>query len=84
MMFDVATAWDYAAQTETPAYWDVHSLSIQRFYNITCYAYGADPEYNSDLVGGDYLPADRAASCQDEYDQMSSSWDRLLDGYMIE
>ena len=83
MMFDVSTAWNYAAQTETPAYWDVHSLSIQRFYNIACYAYGADPVYNSDLVG-DYLPADRADGCQGEYEKIESSWDRLLEEYMIE
>ena len=81
MMIDVADWWGYNAD-DPPTYWDVHSLNIQRFYNIACYAYGADPEYNSDLVG-DYLPAERAETCERDYDQMSSSWDRLLDGYMI-
>lgn len=84
MMLDVADSWRYYAQGEAPAYWDVHSLSIQRFYNIACYAYGADPEYNAALVGDDYLPADRAQSCPYEYEQMSSSWDRLLEGYLVE
>ena len=84
MMLDVADWWDYASQEEAPYYWDVHSLSIQRFYNIACYAYGADPEYNRGLVDTEYLPADRAATCQREYEQMSSSWDRLLDGYLVE
>ena len=84
MMLDMADWWSYYAQDERPYYWDVHSLSIQRFYNIACYAYGADPEYNAGLVGGDYLPEDRADTCPAEYEQMSSSWDRLLEGYLVE
>ncbi len=84
MMLDVAQWWDYASQDETHYYWDVHSLSIQRFYNIACYAYGADPEYNAGMVGAWYLPEERAVTCPDEYEQMSSSWDRLLEGYLVE
>lgn len=57
---------------------------MQRFYNIACYAYGADPEYNDALVGGEYLPEYRAATCPQEYEQLSSSWDRLLEGYLVE
>ena len=84
MMLDMADWWSYSAQDEPPYYWDVHSLSIQRFYNIACYAYGADPEYNDALVGGEYLPEYRAATCPQEYEQLSSSWDRLLEGYLVE
>ena len=86
MMIDVADEWrqEWGEEEGPPAYHDNHSLSIERFYNIACYAYGADPEYNSDLVGGDYLPADRADGCQGEYEKIESSWDRLLEGYMIE
>ena len=86
MMIDVADEWrqEWDEEEGPPAYHDKHSLSIERFYNIACYAYGADPEYNSDLVGGDYLHPDRAKNCQYEYSQMLSSWDRLLEGYMIE
>ena len=84
MMLDVAQWWDYASQDEPHYYWDVHSLSIQRFYNIACYVYGSDPVYNADLVGAWYLPEERAETCPDEYKQMSSSWDRLLDGYLVE
>ena len=84
MMLDVAEWWSYMSEGEDPYYWDVHSLSIQRFYNIACYAYGADPEYNRGLIGPDYLPQDRAATCPAEYVQMSSSWDRLLEGYLVE
>ena len=85
MMIDVADEWrqEWGEEEGPPAYHDKHSLSIERFYNIACYAYGADPEYNRILVGGDYLHPERAKNCQYEYSQMSSSWDRLLEGYMI-
>ena len=86
MMIDVADWWrqDWGEEEGPPAYHGVHSLSIERFYNIACYAYGADPEYNSGLVGDDYLRAERADGCRDEYEKMASSWNRLLDGYRIE
>ena len=84
MMLDVADWWDYESQHGPSYYWDVHSLDEQRFYNIACYAYGSNPEYNRDLVGIDYLHPSRAKTCQDEYDQMSSSWDRLLEDYYVE
>ena len=84
MMLDAADFWDYRRmQNEQNNYAGVHSLDIQRFHNIACYAYGADSEYNIDLVG-EYLPEDRAIGCPDEYQKMSSSWDRLLEGYVIE
>lgn len=82
-MLDVAKSWEQMAQTEQPQYWNKHSLSIQRFYNSACYAYGADPVYNS-FLADEYLPPERAETCERDYDQMSSSWDRLLEGYMIE
>ena len=83
MMLDMAEWRDYVSGYREPHYWAVHSLNEQRFYNIACYAYGADPEYNRDLVRFDYLPQNRAKACPHEYEQMSSSWDRLLEGYLL-
>ena len=83
MMLDMADWWSYASEYTEPPHWDVHSLNEQRFYNLACYAYGADPEYNRGLLGLDYLPHSRAKTCQHEYERMSSSWDRLLDGYLV-
>ena len=40
----------------TPEYWDSHGLDAQRFYNVSCYAYGSDPQYNQDLRGLFYHP----------------------------
>ena len=60
------------------SYWGVHNLDIQRFYNISCYAYGADPEYNQDLIEDEWLPEDRALNCEYEYWQMDYAWNYLL------
>ena len=84
MMLDMAGWWDYMSQYREAPYWAVHSLNEQRFFNVACYVYGSDPEYNRDLLGFDYLPHSRAKTCPSEYERMSSSWDRLLDGYLVE
>lgn len=62
---------------DTP-YWDEHALDEQRFYNTVCLIYGSDPDAWDDLVGEDDLPEERAAQCPDEYQQISTSWNRLL------
>jgi len=62
-------------------YWDAHNLDIQRFYNISCYAYGQHPEYNQDLITDGYLPEERAQNCEYEYGLMANSWNTLLSKY---
>jgi len=64
-------------------YWDVHNLDIQRFYNISCYAYGQNPEYNQDLITEGWLPEERAENCANEYAVLEDSWNRILDPYYI-
>lgn len=50
-------------------YWDVHSLDIQRYYNINCLVYGSNPQAFADWQGSveDPLPYTRAYRCTDEY-----------------
>jgi len=59
-------------------WWDEHSLDAQRYYNILCWVYGADPAGNARLVQAGYLPAERAARCRDETQRLTSAWTRLL------
>jgi len=59
-------------------FWDVHNLDIQRFYNISCYAYGQHPEYNQDLIDDGWLPEERALNCEYEYAVLEDSWNRIL------
>jgi len=59
-------------------FWDEHSLSLQRFYNIACWTYGYDPVQGIGLIESGILPEDRAVKCPDEYKRLSKSWDYLL------
>src|SRR4051794_31332585 len=47
---------------------DVHSLAIQRSYNILCTAYGKDPKTFGDLADA-LLPRARKSDCANEYRQ---------------
>lgn len=78
---------------EDMAFWDEHSLDQQRFYNIVCMIYGSDPETYSNLIRQEskgflltsatgYLPKERADRCQDEYTDISRSWETLLNAYV--
>nr|AIF10639.1 hypothetical protein [uncultured marine thaumarchaeote KM3_46_G12] len=57
---------------------DTHSLNIQRFYNLACYAYGSNPDYSGNIVEYGLLPEHRAQNCEREYNQIVTAWDNLL------
>lgn len=57
---------------------DSHALDEQRFYNVMCWLYGAQPAAFADMVKDGQLPAERAEGCADEYRQILDSWDTLL------
>lgn len=57
---------------------DTHALDEQRFYNVMCWLYGAQPAAFTDMVKDGHLPAARAEGCADEYRQILTSWDTLL------
>ena len=61
-----------------PAFADEHSLDSQRYFNLVCWAYGADPGAGADLIEHWELPAERAGRCQAEYRRLDSAWSRLL------
>jgi hypothetical protein len=72
------------AEFEELAYWDEHSLSIQRFYDMACLVYGSDPDYYADWVEDEWLPQERAEQCPFEYEQESNSWNTLLQPFLQE
>lgn len=53
------------------AYWSVHGLPQQRFYNLLCLAYGADPVMFADVTNSmmekGFLPKRRADNCAYEF-----------------
>ncbi|AQT83198.1 hypothetical protein B1R94_29035 [Mycolicibacterium litorale] len=61
---------------------DVHSPNRTRMVNMVCWAYGADPDPLEDLVANGILPEQRAAGCDDEYQQLEHAWNTLLGPYL--
>ena len=57
---------------------DEHGTPAQRFYNLLCIAYGADPSLFADLVEKQYLPSKRAEGCADEYRQVAAAFNTLI------
>jgi hypothetical protein len=64
------------------AYSDEHGLPQQRFYNLLCMAYGANPEAFDGLVKQGHLPTDRAEGCEGEYEQVEYAVSTLLGPHM--
>ena len=60
------------------AFWDVHSLDLQRAYDTACLAYGYDSAFFADYVELGFLPLERAQGCEQEYTRTSEAWERLL------
>ena len=65
-------------EQEDLRFWDEHSFGKQRFYNILCVLFGADPEANKHLVPG-YLPVARAARCPEEFRRKKKGWTLMLE-----
>lgn len=85
MMRDVSYAWLWSDARSTeegyePAYWDTHSLDLQRHYTQLCLFYGADPEKRAELVEEFEMPGERAEGCAEEYALAADSWDVMLEG----
>jgi hypothetical protein len=76
-------AYSYNIDATVPSlkknpYADEHGLPAQRFYNVLCMAYGADPKLFGDLVEKGYLPNERAEGCGDEYTQVALAMKKLI------
>jgi hypothetical protein len=60
------------------AFYDEHSLSQQRAYQIICYMVGSDPEKFRALADQTGMPPGRRASCQGDFSNAEWSWNRVL------
>jgi putative metallopeptidase DUF4344 len=61
---------------------DEHDLGPQRYFNILCWAYGADPFTRTYIVSGSTLPPARAQRCPGEYSRLRRGWENLLAPYL--
>src|SRR4029077_17781423 len=85
LMLGVAYSYNIDASvpsTKKNPFADEHSLPAQRFYNVLCMAYGADPKLFADFVEKKYLPSERAGGCADEYEQVSFAMGKLIRPYV--
>lgn len=81
----VGYMYGHEAQSQTPGmkqFADAHGLPAQRFYNLLCMAYGADPKLFADLVEQKTLPESRAEYCADEYRQVEYAVNKLIAPHM--
>ena len=81
----LGSAYQYKGDLSSPTvmveqqkFADEHGTPAQRFFNLLCMAYGADPKLFADVVEKGFLPQDRAAGCEREYAQTSHAFDTLI------
>lgn len=60
------------------AFSDIHGAPEQRYYNLLCLAYGAEPTVFADVVSKGNLPKSRAVNCKREYDQVAHGFRELM------
>lgn len=87
--YDVAAAYDAGAIKErsagdAPAMWDVHGTDRQRYYNLVCLIYGANPEERDDIAEELGLPDERMQTCDEEYEMTAGAWGAVLDDLAAE
>ena len=76
---------DIKAPTVTMAmqkFADEHGTPSQRFFNVLCLAYGADPKLFEDFVTSGLLPQARAEGCEDEYKAAAYAINTLMGRYV--
>jgi hypothetical protein len=73
---EIIKNYDLNSTVEKPLgkYSSVHGLPEQRFFNLLCLAYGADPKVFADLVEKEYLPKRRAGNCEYEYQSFARAF----------
>ena len=59
--------WQEEIGGNLATFWDTHPLPIQRFFEIACLVYGADPDSVETFRTDSWLPIERAWLCSDEY-----------------
>jgi hypothetical protein len=60
------------------AFSEAHGAPMQRFYNMLCLAFGADPQTFGDLVGSGYLPEARARGCRMEFGEANFAFQQTI------
>lgn len=56
-----------------------HGQPQERFYNLMCLAYGADPVSFADLTQNGFLPPNRAPNCKYEYKTLADAFQQEIE-----
>src|SRR5499426_1415041 len=64
------------------AFSDEHGPPAQRYYNLLCLAYGADPVVFADIVDKNYLPKERASLCRAQYGELNYAFHQLISPHL--
>jgi len=84
--FNAALEFEISSRSQKKAsmiFWDEHSFSKTRFYDMICLVYGSNPEKNSGLVGPTKLPVERAGRCENEWARAERAWLKLLAPHIL-
>ena len=60
----------------------MHGVPAQRYFNVICMAYGADPDLYKDAISGGHLPPERAKNCRYEYRRFALGFRQLIEPYI--
>ena len=75
-------SWEKGTKLGAPVpYWDNHALNIQRFFQIACLLYGADPVTYAELPARIGMPAERSAGCRAEFERADRAVNWLIETY---
>ena len=66
------------------AFWDEHSMDLQRFAAVNCLVFGSDPEGFAELAQQIEMPEYEQQRCPETYQQTNDSWLTLLDQHFRE
>jgi hypothetical protein len=87
----LGAAYSYKNYVENPeitaplaAFSDIHAAPAQRYFNLICLAYGADPKLFAEVVTDKHLPEARARNCKGEYDQVTFAFRDLIQPHVDE
>ena len=86
VLMEAAKGWFYSDRRDRMehaplVFYDSHSLSQQRAYQIVCYMVGSDPEKFARLAEETGLPEDRRSTCQGDFSNAEWSWNKLLENH---
>lgn len=87
MLIDAANSFFYSnneapAEIEDAAMYDLHSLDLQRAFQVICLMVGSDAELFGDLADEVGIDPDRQESCAFDYAQIAGNWQLLNETFI--